>query len=140
MQESALLIREAVKAELVINLSGAAIIPEDSCEAIEYKFLHTLIQEAAYQFISQEEQQATHLQIGKLLLQNQGEQNLFAVVNQFNRGLKLLKEAQDKINVASLNLKAALKAKALNAYQEDLTFANAGVSFCHLILGKVFIL
>ncbi len=128
MQESASLIGEAVKAELVINLSGAAIIHEDSCEAIEYKFLHTLIQEAAYQFISQEEQQATHLQIGKLLLQNQGEQNLFAVVNQFNRGLNLLKEAQDKINVASLNLKAALKAKALNAYQEDLTFANAGIS------------
>ncbi len=132
MQEIASLIWEAMKAGLIMNSGGsykeAAVIPEDSLEVIEYKFLHDRIQEAAYQFISKEKSQEVHLQIGKLLLQNQGEQNLFAVVSHFNCGLSLLKDTQEKIDVANLNLKAAYKAKASNAYKEALTFANAGIS------------
>ncbi len=63
-----------------------------------------------------------------MLLQNQGEQNLFAIVNHFNCGLNLIKDELKKIEVANLSLKAAQKAKASNAYQEALTFANTGIS------------
>ncbi len=131
-QESASLIWEAMKAGLIVNAGGsykkAVVISEDSQEVIEYKFLHDLIQEAAYQFISEENQQKIHLQIGKLLLQTQGEQNLFAVVNDFNCSLSLIQDNQEKIDVANLNLKAARKANASNACQEALKFAQVGIS------------
>ncbi len=132
MHEIAPLIWEAMKAGLVVNLDGsykeALIIPEDSQEVIEYKFLHDRVQEAAYKLIPKEKSQELHLQIGKLLLQNQGEQNLFAIVSHFNEALNLFKSEKERINIARLNLKAAEKAKASIAYKEALTFANAGLS------------
>ncbi len=132
-----------MKAGLVVNLDGsykeAFIVSEDSQEIIEYKFLHDRVQEAAYQLIPKEKSQEIHLQIGKLLLENQGEQNLFAIVSHFNEALSLFKSEKERINIARLNLKAAEKAKASIAYQEALTFAAAGISLFPL-LGKSTIL
>ncbi len=126
-QETALILREAIAAGLIFPLSDAykAIelgIREDREQiAIEYKFIHDRVQQAAYSLISPEKKPILHWEIGQLLLANipekERENKIFALVNQLNLGRELIETQQQKDRLAKLNLIAAKKAKRSAAYQ-----------------------
>lgn len=93
-----------------------------------YKFVHDRIHQAAYSLISDKDKKDLHLRIGRLMLKNFEsldsttgseylDRNIFDIVNHLNIGSDLIENAQEKLQLASLNLKAAQNAKISGAYR-----------------------
>lgn len=101
-------------------------------ETISYRFLHDRVQQAAYTLLAEADKKATHLKIGRLLLQNQSaveqKENIFELVNQLNYGVDLIAEQAEKDNLAQLNLIAGWKAKNAIAYEPARRYLNVGIS------------
>ncbi len=97
-----------------------------------YHFLHDRVQQAAYSLIPEKNKQEIHLKIGKLLLKNTGnkevEENLFEIVNQLNYGRELIREKSARENLASLNLRAGIKAKVSTAYKSAISYFQTGLN------------
>lgn len=98
---------------------------------LEFKFLHDRVQQAAYSLIPEDEKQATHLRIGKLLLNyfssSDLEDYILDIVGQLNTGANLLTEQVEKEELALLNLLASRKAKTANAYHASAQYLNTGI-------------
>ncbi|MGD1940676.1 MAG: AAA family ATPase, partial [Leptolyngbyaceae cyanobacterium] len=96
---------------------------------VSYRFAHDRIQQAANNLIPPEQQQAIHLQIGRMLLGDTPDQqaNLFEVVNHWNLGRALLQPAGQQ-QLAYLNWLAGRKARATAAYESALEYFRVGLS------------
>jgi predicted ATPase/signal transduction histidine kinase/ActR/RegA family two-component response regulator len=111
---------EAVHAGLVIGQGSG------------YRFLHDRIQQAAYSLIPEAGRAEVHLSIGRVLLASmtadQLAEHLFDVANQLNRGAPLLMVADERAQVATINLRAGRKAKASTAYASARVYFTAGMA------------
>ena len=87
-----------------------------------FQFTHDKMQQAAYSLKSTEEQEEMHYRIGKAYRSALGyaatDTNVFEIVNQFNNCLRFIRSEKEKNNLAGLNIRAGLKAKAANAYEQ----------------------
>src|SRR6266542_3436479 len=110
-------LREAVRAGLVFRSEDA------------YRFLHDRVQEAAYSLIPEGARGAAHLRIGRLLASRTApaeiEEKIFEIVNQLNRGSHLITSAEEREQVAELNLIAGKRAKMSTAYASALAYLAA---------------
>jgi PAS domain S-box-containing protein len=115
---------EAVRAGLVLRSGGT------------YAFLHDRVQEAAYTLIVEDERAMVHLRIGRLLAARTPperlEENIFDIVNQFDRGATLINTEREREQVATFNLVAGKRAKAATAYAAALRYFVVG----RLLLGE----
>ncbi|MFL6388374.1 MAG: PAS domain-containing protein [Terriglobales bacterium] len=97
-----------------------------------YGFHHDRIQEAAYSLIPEQQRAQTHLRIGRILMestpQERLEEEIFDIVSQLNRSLRLITETAERERAAYLNLIAGRRAKASTAYASALKYLNAGRS------------
>ena len=95
---------------------------------VQYKFLHDRVQQAAYSLIPDSERKATHLKIGKLLLEQtnlqEQQKNIFVLVNQLNFGIDLLRSTSEKEELCRLNLIAGQKAKSATAYEASINYLH----------------
>ncbi|RFU46626.1 AAA family ATPase [Paraburkholderia sp. DHOC27] len=95
-----------------------------------YAFLHDRVQEAAYALIPAGERAAAHLRIGRMFTTNAAaediEQNIFEVVNQYNRAVELIDTPAEQMRVAQWNLLAGRRAKASSAYASAATYLALG--------------
>ncbi len=105
--------------------TGLIFRSEDS-----YKFLHDRVQEAAYSLIPPQLRAETHLRIGRLFAAHtppeKREERIFEIVNQLNRGSHLIMSAEERQQVAELNLLAGRRAKVSTAYVSALSYLAAG--------------
>lgn len=96
-----------------------------------FRFLHDRVQQAAYSLIADKDRPELHLKIGRLMLksvkQDELDENVFEVVHHLNKGKSLIRDSQEKSDLARLNLKAAIKAKLSSAYQPALNYVTVGM-------------
>jgi len=108
-------------------------LTEQLSKNIVYQFIHDRVQQAAYQSIPEEDKAKIHLNIARILIQQEPEaskkEKLFEVVDHFNQALSLLTN-QERKEVANLNYLAGLQAKNANAYQPMFNYLSAAL---HLI-------
>lgn len=108
----------AIQAGLVLRQEGT------------YQFLHDRVQEAAYALTPNEDRAAQHLRIGRLLATHtppeKQEEAIFEIVSQLNLGAALIISAEEREQVAKLNLISAQRAKHSTAYNSALTYLAAG--------------
>ena len=95
-----------------------------------YSFVHDRVLEAAYSTIPEGTRAEIHLRIGTLLAKNtpseRRDDTIFEIVNQLNRGAHLLATANEREQVAELNMNAGRRAKASTAYASALKYLFAG--------------
>ncbi|MBD3562640.1 AAA family ATPase, partial [Planktothrix sp. FACHB-1355] len=128
--------QDSVAADLWRSLQDGLVIPENSTykffqgkghhiEAVDnitviYRFLHDRVQQAAYSLIPETLRQATHFQIGKLLLANVSPEEkgskIFAIVNHLNEGFVLHQSQSERSELLQLNSIAGRRAKESTAY------------------------
>ncbi|BAY10183.1 trifunctional serine/threonine-protein kinase/ATP-binding protein/sensor histidine kinase [Calothrix sp. NIES-2098] len=98
-----------------------------------YKFLHDRVQQAAYSLIPQDQKQATHLKIGRRLLDNtpaaDQHEKIFNIINHLNLGAELIAHPREREQLANLNLIAGRQAKSATAYEAALKYFNTGIMF-----------
>ena len=111
-------LREAVRTGLVLHSDHA------------YRFLHDRVQEGAYSLIPEGARAAAHLRIGRILASRTApaeiEEKIFEIVNQLNRGSRLIASVKECARVAELNLIAARRAKLSIAYASALSYLATG--------------
>ncbi|MEH2089601.1 trifunctional serine/threonine-protein kinase/ATP-binding protein/sensor histidine kinase [Nostoc sp.] len=102
-----------------------------SKQIAKYRFLHDRVQQAAYSLIPDDQKQATHLKIGKLLLHSSSEveleEKLFDIVRHLNQGIELIAQPQEREDLAQLNLKAGQKARNSTAYTAARVYFQTGI-------------
>ncbi len=95
------------------------------------RFLHDRIQEAAYSLIPENEREQLHYRIGRLALnQTAGGihlYNVFYIADQLNHAINILETRQERIQLADINLKAGIKAKASTAYDAATKYLQSGI-------------
>lgn len=99
---------------------------------VSYRFLHDRVQQAAYALVPAEARAALHLRIGRLLLRHadarQLEDELFAIVEQYNAGRALLDDPAERLQLARLNCRAGVKARRSAAFQATLEHMSTGLA------------
>ncbi|TKD03545.1 AAA family ATPase [Polyangium fumosum] len=96
-----------------------------------YRFLHDRVREAAYRLIPEDQRPATHLAIGRTLLDatlpEEVEARIFAIVHQYNLGGALLDDPEERARLARLDLLAGRRARASTAYESATGYLATGV-------------
>ncbi len=96
-----------------------------------YRFLHDRVQQAAYSMIPDSKKPATHLKIGRLILQNLSEsdreERLLDLVGHLNIAKELITESSDRQDLAELNLNAGKRARSSTAYAAANRYLQVGI-------------
>ena len=97
-----------------------------------FAFLHDRMQEACYAMVPEGERATTHLRIGRLLAgrldTEAGEEAVFDVVDQLNRGGALIGGVEERERTAAFNLRAGRRARSSTAYRSALAYFIAGLT------------
>ncbi|KYF88955.1 protein kinase, partial [Sorangium cellulosum] len=95
------------------------------------RFAHDKIQEAAYSLIPERDRPAFHYRIGRLLLgklRSDRGHDLFDVVDHLNSAGDLMKDPEERMESARLNLQAAARAEESAAFAAALKYLEHGMA------------
>ena len=101
------------------RLVGGEVGPQTLNPA--YRFQHDRVQQAAYALIDPARRPEVHLRVGRLMRHHAGEavpdDRLMDVVGHLNEGRALIHSAEERLELAQLNLRAGVRAKAASDYE-----------------------
>ncbi|WP_346341762.1 serine/threonine-protein kinase PknK [[Phormidium] sp. ETS-05] len=125
----------AIKEGLLLPISDMSMPEEELINfpllILSYKFLHDRVQQAAYSLIDDDQKQAVHLRIGRMLLASTPVEyrsdRVFELVDHMNVGRYLIAEEAEKLELAALNLEAGKKAQDATAYVAAKAYLTAGI-------------
>ena len=119
---------EAAHAALWEAVHAGLVLRQEST----YTFLHDRIQQVAYSLIPDERRADVHVRIGRALMASmtpdQLAEHLFDVASQLNRGAGRLIDRDEKVQAATINLRAGRRAKASAAYASACVYLTAGMA------------
>ncbi|WP_250655648.1 EAL domain-containing protein [Alkalimarinus coralli] len=121
----------AIESGLVISKSQWSDYDQRNiCPISSYEFLHDRVQQAAYDLVPASTQQQNHLHIGYCLLagltEEQQQEQLFEIANQFNSGVDQLPD-DERLPIAKLCLRAAQKARTATAFESAVFYAELSI-------------
>ncbi len=132
---------EALEVGLILPVDGTYLVPQVFEQGeleklgkivgkVRYQFLHDRVQQAAYVMIPDSQKQSFHWKLGRLLLDGSNEaerqEQIFDIVNHLNFSRELIANHEEFYELARLNLQAGKTAKAASAFEDALTFFQAG--------------
>ncbi|HEV8625199.1 MAG TPA: AAA family ATPase, partial [Acidimicrobiia bacterium] len=132
--ETARVLSDAIRAGLLLPLSDDHELVAEGLEvgcSVAYRFLHDRVQQACHSMMAPADVPAVHRRIGDLLLDRLrsrgGDDDLFDVVAHLNAAAPVITGDDSRLELAQLNLEAARKARASNAYDAALSHVEAGL-------------
>ncbi|MBA2654185.1 MAG: AAA family ATPase [Gammaproteobacteria bacterium] len=131
--ETAQLLDEALRENYLIPLNdNYRYAMETEGSGTVYRFAHEKIREVIYEKISAEKKGEINLRIGRLLknvtLESELENKVIAIADHFNRGIHLITDENEKYELVTLNLKAGIKAKHSQAFEQASYYLETGIS------------
>jgi predicted ATPase/signal transduction histidine kinase len=123
---------EALQSNVIVPLDGNYRYfdtPEGAQINPLYKFQHDRVQQAAYALIDEQRKRAVHLSIGRLMLKHAGEavdEHLIEIVSHLDEGRSLIRDAEERRQLAALNLQAGIKARDSSAYEAAWRYLDIG--------------
>ncbi len=121
--------RSEVEVELLLKdaLSAGLVLRAES----GYRFPHDRVQEASHALASESERIAIHLRIARSLAaldEARRDERIFELVNHYNRAVSAIESAEERCQIAELNLLAGKRAMAAVAFQSASVYLVAGVA------------
>lgn len=118
--EAGMVLPTSVSYKWIYREEAEAMVEE---EPLYYTFLHDRVQQAFYEMMTNDEKEAAHLTIGRLLCKHKSsiKNDIFTVVNHLNRVQDKL-TSHEKQQLREWNIIAAEKAKNASAHSEALAY------------------
>ncbi len=128
--KAGLLLADGDEHALLKNMDDQPISIAVYDASIWEQFIHDRVQQAAYSLLTDDQKEALHLKIGRLLLHNTPTDKLenyyFDIVEHYNKSIILVDDEDERVELAKLNLMIAEKAKASTAYLPALQYYRHG--------------
>lgn len=129
---------EALQRNLILPLdAGYKFVSDGDAGTDEtlnpvYRFQHDRVQQAAYELIGEDQRQAVHLSIGRIIRDDDparaGGDALLDIVGHLNKALALIDDPDERRELAMLNLAASERARSASAFDAALDYLRAGLS------------
>ncbi len=109
------------------------VLSQSSPMSPQCRFLHDRMLQAAYQSMSEDKRQHTHLRVGRLLFMGRSVETLsntecFDITEQLNHAQSLIQQEEEREILIQLNLRSAWQAKSASVWEAALRYASLGLS------------
>ena len=135
IDDTAIALLPALKLHTVLPLHSDYRLVGRNSEALGfnpiYRFQHDRIQQAAYTLIDVQRLPEVHLSVGRRMLRHAGEtvpnDRLIDIVEHLNEGRLLIESEAERLYLAELNLRSAVRAKHTSAYEVALNYLQIAI-------------